>query len=115
MMRRSMFLLVFTVLLGVAFALSGDGDAKSTKSTTTKKEAKSCCMPGAKAERSTDQTTKGSEPMAAMPAKHAGNKEGEGHGAKMENCCEHMEGNEGCCSKASTETKVEKPAEKPLR
>lgn len=115
MMRRSMFLLVFTVVLGVAFALSGDGDTKSTKSTSTKKETKSCCMQGAKAERTADEAGKASEPVAAVHAKHSHHKTGEGDAAKGDDCCEHMEGNEGCCSKASTEVKAEKPAQKPLR
>lgn len=115
MIRRSMFLFVFTVVLGVTFALSGDGDTKEAKSKSAKKETKSCCMNGVKAERSKDDATKSSEPMAAMHAKHAHHKEGEGHGAKAEDCCEHMESNTGCCTKASAETKAEKPAQKPLR
>lgn len=113
-MRRSIFLLFFTLVIGISFALSVNDDAKTSKS-ETKKDAKGCCMQGAKAEKaSKDEGTSG-DAKAATEVKHAGHKHADGDMAKADDGCDSKENEDGCCSKGKCEVKSEKKVEKPLR
>jgi hypothetical protein len=116
MMRRSIFTLVLTVIFGVSFALSGDGDKKATKSTTGKK-AGGCCMQGAKAEKAVNEEAKATDGKAAVEVKHApghtGHKSAHGDLAEAKDCDPE---NTECCDTESAEVKAEKKVEKkPLR
>jgi len=121
-MRRSIFLLFFTLILGISFALSVDDDAKASKSSETKKDAKGCCMQGAKAENASKDEGTSHEARVAAEVKHAAHKHTDGDMAKAhEDCaspkegCDSKENEDGCCSKGKGEVKSEKKAEKPLR
>lgn len=115
MMRRSIFTFLLAAVVGVAFALSGDGEKKTGKSTTEKKEAGSCCMHGAKAEKAgvkADAKAPAAKAVTETKAVHKGHKGGDGNLAEAKDNCDDAD----CCEKEAAGVESEKKDEKkPLR